>query len=189
MSLWRRLVAVDQNYEKQACPGATRDHPAKRPRRTGAEVRRNGHSRGGVPDSATWPSPSPCRPIRNPSTPMPRNGHRHGRIAPHCTRQSLFCVDLSRKRTESWADAIGGARSGEVPMLRILSALRFLHGGARRCASKALPLLLVLLACALGGGACRGDDTNAPPGATPELDDSDASPVAGTIQQGTGARC
>ena len=67
-------------------------------------------------------------------------------------------------------------------MLWILSALRFLHRGAGRRTYKAFPPLLVLLACALSGVACRGDATNAPPRVTPELDDSDASPVAGTIQ-------
>ena len=67
-------------------------------------------------------------------------------------------------------------------MLWILSALRFLHGGARRCTCTAFPPLLVILACALSGAACRGDDANTPSGRAVELDDSDASPVAGTIQ-------
>ena len=67
-------------------------------------------------------------------------------------------------------------------MLWILSALRFLAGRTRRGASRALVPLLFVVACALGGAACRGDDTTLPPGATVELDDSDASPVAGAIQ-------
>ena len=44
-----------------------------------------------------------------------------------------------------------------------------------------LPLVL-FIACALSGAACRGDDTIAPPGVKIEPDDSDASPIAGTIQ-------
>ena len=67
-------------------------------------------------------------------------------------------------------------------MLWILSALRFSMACARHGLNSALVPLVFALACALGGAACRGDDTVAPPGSTVDLDDSDASPVAGTIQ-------
>jgi RHS repeat-associated protein len=67
-------------------------------------------------------------------------------------------------------------------MLWILSTLRALHGVAKVCAYRALFPLLLFFASALSGVACQCDDANAPRDEDAELDDSDASPIAGAIQ-------
>ena len=67
-------------------------------------------------------------------------------------------------------------------MLWIFSALRALSGFVQRCTVRVfLPLLLVIISV-LSGAACRGDEVDTPRGKDAELDDSDASPVAGAIQ-------
>ena len=67
-------------------------------------------------------------------------------------------------------------------MLWILSSLRAFHGFARAHLCRALLPLLLFLASALSGAACRGDDADTPRDEDAELDDSDASPIAGAIQ-------
>ena len=67
-------------------------------------------------------------------------------------------------------------------MLWILSTLRALHGLVQRCAVRAfLPLLLGIISV-LSGAACRDDQAELPRDKDVELDDSDASPIAGAIQ-------
>jgi len=67
-------------------------------------------------------------------------------------------------------------------MVWILSTLRVLHNAVLRWSYRAfLPLLLLLLS-GLSGAACQGDDAAERPGDDAELDDSDASPIAGAIQ-------
>jgi hypothetical protein len=67
-------------------------------------------------------------------------------------------------------------------MIWILSTVRVLHDSVLRWSYRAfLPLLLLLLS-GLSGAACRGDDAGERPGDDAELDDSDASPIAGAIQ-------
>ena len=67
-------------------------------------------------------------------------------------------------------------------MIWILSMLQALRGFTMRCTYRAfLPLLLVITSV-ISGAACRGNETGAPPDKGPELDDSDASPIAGAIQ-------
>ena len=91
-------------------------------------------------------------------------------------------MDLSAKKPEGRTHAIGLPRSSEVTMIWILSTLRVLHNAVLRWSYQAfLPLFLLLLSV-LSGAACRGDDTGEPPGSDAELDDSDASPIAGAIQ-------
>jgi RHS repeat-associated protein len=67
-------------------------------------------------------------------------------------------------------------------MAWIHSMLRVLCGFFERGARWTLLPLVLLISCALSGAACRGDDTIAPAGVAVALDDSDASPIAGTIQ-------
>ncbi|MEO5730154.1 MAG: SpvB/TcaC N-terminal domain-containing protein, partial [Byssovorax sp.] len=67
-------------------------------------------------------------------------------------------------------------------MIWLLSTLRALLGFAQRCTLRAFLPIFLVLALVLSGAACRGDDTETPPGQDVELDDSDASPIAGTIQ-------
>ncbi|MEO5729521.1 MAG: SpvB/TcaC N-terminal domain-containing protein, partial [Byssovorax sp.] len=67
-------------------------------------------------------------------------------------------------------------------MLRILSMLHVLLGSVQRGACRAVFPLLLVLATALSGAACRGDDGDPPRGEDVALDDSDASPIAGAIQ-------
>ncbi|MFS8070668.1 MAG: hypothetical protein ACMG6S_30250, partial [Byssovorax sp.] len=67
-------------------------------------------------------------------------------------------------------------------MLWILSTLRVLLGSVQQGACRAVFLLLLVLATALGGAACRGEEAALPRGEDVELDDSDASPIAGAIQ-------
>ncbi|MEP7126454.1 MAG: SpvB/TcaC N-terminal domain-containing protein, partial [Byssovorax sp.] len=66
-------------------------------------------------------------------------------------------------------------------MIRIVSTLRSLANVLGRCTYRTLLFLVLVLACVVGGAACRSDDTVTPPFSLPVLDDSDASPVAGTI--------
>jgi hypothetical protein len=67
-------------------------------------------------------------------------------------------------------------------MIWILSTLRVLHDSVKACTYRVFPALFLLLIFALSGAACRGDDVGEPPGNDAELDDSDASPIAGAIQ-------
>ena len=64
----------------------------------------------------------------------------------------------------------------------LLSTLRGGLVSLGRALYRAFFPIVLVLACVLGGAACRGDDPIAPPGSTIVLDDSDASPVVGTIQ-------
>ena len=67
-------------------------------------------------------------------------------------------------------------------MLWMFSTLRRLYGFVQRCMVRAfLPLLLGIISV-LSGAACRDDQVDAPQGKDAELDDSDASPIAGAIQ-------
>jgi RHS repeat-associated protein len=67
-------------------------------------------------------------------------------------------------------------------MIWILSTLRVLQNAVLRWSYRVfLPLILLLLS-ALSGAACQCDDTTAPGDEDAELDDSDASPIAGAIQ-------
>ncbi len=67
-------------------------------------------------------------------------------------------------------------------MLWIFSTLRVVHCFAQRCTYRAfLPLLLVIISV-LSGAACRDDQAELPRDKDVELDDSDASPIAGAIQ-------
>ncbi|MEP7126921.1 MAG: FG-GAP-like repeat-containing protein, partial [Byssovorax sp.] len=67
-------------------------------------------------------------------------------------------------------------------MIWILSMLPTVAGSVRRPTSRALLPLLLVLGLVLSGAGCRSDDPPAQPFGLPALDDSDASPVAGTIQ-------
>ena len=67
-------------------------------------------------------------------------------------------------------------------MLRVFSTLHALHGSVQRGTCRAVLPLLVVLASVLSGAACRGDQAETPGGKDAELDDSDASPIAGAIQ-------
>jgi hypothetical protein len=67
-------------------------------------------------------------------------------------------------------------------MIWLLSTRNTLHEILGRWTYRAVFPLVFLIACALSGAACRGDDTIAPAAVTVALDDSDASPIAGTIQ-------
>ena len=67
-------------------------------------------------------------------------------------------------------------------MLWILSSLRALRGLVQRCTVGAFLPLLLVMASVLSGAACRDDQADLPRGKDVELDDSDASPIAGAIQ-------
>jgi hypothetical protein len=67
-------------------------------------------------------------------------------------------------------------------MVWILSTLRALQGSVQRSTYRALLPLLLILASVLCGAACRGDQADPSQGEDAELDDSDASPIAGAIQ-------
>ncbi|MEO7592086.1 MAG: SpvB/TcaC N-terminal domain-containing protein, partial [Byssovorax sp.] len=66
-------------------------------------------------------------------------------------------------------------------MLWIISTLHVLLGSVQRGVCRAVFPLLLALATALSGAACRGDEADPPRGEDVALDDSDASPIAGTI--------
>ncbi|MEP7126663.1 MAG: SpvB/TcaC N-terminal domain-containing protein [Byssovorax sp.] len=67
-------------------------------------------------------------------------------------------------------------------MLWILSTLPTFAGSITRRAGQALLPLLLVVGFVLSGAGCRSDNPPAQPLGLPTLDDSDTSPVAGTIQ-------
>ncbi len=98
------------------------------------------------------------------------------------TCQLFFLWTYSRRELKVEITRSAQPDPARSPMLWILSTLRILRESVRPCTDRAFLPLLFVIASALGGAACRGDDTNALPAKEKELDDSDASSVAGAIQ-------
>jgi hypothetical protein len=67
-------------------------------------------------------------------------------------------------------------------MLWILSSLRASCGFARGHLCRAFFPLLLFFVAALSGAACRDDEGDALGGVDRELEDSEASPIAGAVQ-------